>query len=379
MLVANPLEGSLTTGGCAVPLPLTPWLVKETELLKTLSRFASVLALASLAVAPGAALFAQTAPAYHEIARISISGEGGWDYLSVDSAAHRLYVTHSTEVVVIDTERNAVVGKLAGTSGVHGVAIAPKLHRGFTSNGRDNSVTIFDTRTLKEIQRVSVGKSPDAILFDPVSDDVFTFNGGSNDSTVLKAATGKVVKTIPLGGRPEFAVTDGKGMVFDNIEDTSELVAIDVKALEVKHRWPLAPGDGPSGLAIDPKQNRAFAVCGNKMMAVVDTTTGKLLGTPEIGSGPDAAGFDPTSGIAVSSNGQDGTMTLVHVGADGKPAVLGSVATQRGARTMTLDPRTHRIYLIAAKYGELPAAAAGGGRRRPPIVPGSTVVLVYGL
>jgi YVTN family beta-propeller protein len=316
-------------------------------------------------------------PSYQLLTKIAIGGDGGWDYLTVDSGAHRLYVTRSTHVMVIDTEKNTVVGDIPNTPGVHGVAIAPKLGRGYTSNGRENTVTVFDLKSLKELQRVAVGQNPDAILFDAGTKRVFTYNGRSNDITALDAISGKVLGTIPVGGKPEFCATDDKGTIFANIEDTDEIVAVDANLLKVRSRWTINPVDGPSGLTIDKAHHRLFAVGGNELMAVVDTLTGKLLATPAIGKGPDAAVFDPAFNIAISSNGQDGTLTLV--GEDSKKALtaLGTVATQRGARTMALDTKTHRLYLITASFkqpapGEAPLA-------RPIMEPNSAVILVYGI
>ena len=316
-------------------------------------------------------------PSYHLITKIPVGGEGGWDYLTVDSGAHRLYVTRGTHVMVIDTEKNALVGDIPNTPGVHGVAIASALGRGYTSNGRENTVTVFDLKTLKEIQRVPVGKNPDAILFDPATKRVFTYNGSSNDITALDALSGKVLGTIPVGGKPEFCATDEKGTIFANIEDTSEILAIDAIALKVKSRWPIAPVEEPSGLAFDRAHHHLFAVGGNEKMAVVDSVTGKMLGSPTIGKGPDAAVFDPTYGLAISSNGQDGTMTLVRADSKQKFVPVGTVATQRGARTMTIDPKTHRLYLIAASFKQ--PAAGEAPQRRPAMEPNSAVILVYGV
>jgi YVTN family beta-propeller protein len=315
-------------------------------------------------------------PSYQLLTKIAIGGDGGWDYLTVDSGAHRLYVTRGTHVMVIDTEKNAVVGDIPNTPGVHGVALAPKLGRGYTSNGRENTVTVFDLKSLKELQRVAVGKNPDAILYDPATKRVFTYNGTSNDITALDAMSGKVLGTIPVGGKPEFCATDEKGTIFANIEDTNEILAIDANLLKVKSRWPINPVDGPSGLAIDKAHHRLFAVGGNELMAVVDFTTGKLVATPAIGKGPDAAAFDPTYGIAISSNGQDGTLTLVGEDAKKTLSALGTVTTQRGARTMALDPKTHRIYLITASF-KVPAPGEIAPRR-PAMEPNSAVILVYG-
>ena len=310
------------------------------------------------------------APQYHLLTKIAVGGEGGWDYLSVDSDAHRLYVTRGTHVMVIDTKENKLVGDIPNTPGVHGVAVAPKLGKGFVSNGRENTVLIFDLKTLKEIQRVPVGQNPDAILYDGFSKRVFTFNGRSNDVTALDATTGKVLGTIAVGGKPEFAQTDDKGTIFVNIEDKNEILAFDATKLTVKNHWSIEPGDGASGLAFDKQNHHLFAVCGNQKMAIMDSLTGKLLGTPAIGNGPDACVFDAKSNLAVSSNGQDGTLTLINA----KTFLpIGTVPTQAGARTMTFDPKTGRIYTIAASYKKL-----AEGERRPAMEPNSAVILVYG-
>jgi len=347
-----------------------------------MKRSICLLAGIGLLLGNGAALSAQEppkkadTPKYHEIKKISLGGEGGWDYLTCDSANHRLYVTRGTHVMVVDTQKEEVVGDIPNTPGVHGVAVAPKLNRGFTSNGRENTVTIFDLKTLKELQRVPVGTNPDAILFDPATSRVFTFNGRSNDVTALDAATGKVEGTVSVGGKPEFAASDEKGMIYCNVEDKSEIVAIDAKALTVKHHWSIAPCDGPSGLAMDRAHRRLFAVGGNKKMAVVDADSGKVVATPEIGAGPDACAFDPDLGLAFSSNGRDGTLTLVHEDDKDTFKVVGTVPTQMGARTMTVDPKTHRIYLITAQFKK--PAAGETAPRRPAMEPNSAFILVMG-
>lgn len=329
----------------------------------------TLLSLLALTLALGAHA-QKPVPTYHEVGRIAVGGDGGWDYLTVDSDSHRLYVTRGSHVMVIDTAKNALVGDIPNTPGVHGVALATRLGRGFASCGRENAVLIFDLKTLKEIQRVPVGKNPDAILFDASTGRVFTFNGASSDVTALDARTGKVLGTIPVGGKPEFAQADGKGTIFVNIEDTNEILALDAAKLTVKNRWPIAPGEEASGLALDRTHHRLFAVCSNEKMAVLDSLTGKVLATPTIGKGPDAAAYDEKAGLAFSSNGRDGTLTIV----DAKTLqLLGTVPTQAGARTMTLDPKTGKIYTIAAKYG-----VAAPGERRPPMVPGSATVLIYG-
>jgi len=314
---------------------------------------------------------------YHLLKKAVVGGDGGWDYLTVDQQAHRLYLSHGTHLAVVDSETGAVVGDIPNLSGVHGIAIAPALGRGFTSNGRENTVTIFDLKTLKELQRVPVGMNPDAILFDPVTKRVFTFNGRSNDATVLDAASGMVVGTIALGGKPEFAVSDEKGQVFVNIEDKSEVAVLDPKALTVLHHWSLAPGDGPSGLAMDRKNRRLFSVCGNEKMVILDADTGKVLATPTIGRGPDACRFDPGPELAFSPNGRDGTLTIIHEDTPNSFTVVETLPTQAGARTMELDPKSHHLFLVTAEVAPAPAGA-NAPPRRPSYAPNSFTVLIIG-
>jgi len=317
------------------------------------------------------AMLAMAAPTgYHVLGDVKIGGEGGWDYLTVDSAAHRLYVSHATHVAVVDVDSGKVVGDIPDTQGVHGIAVAPELNKGFTSNGRANNVTIFDLKTLKAIGQVPTGENPDSIRYDAVSGRVFTFNGRSNNSTAIDAKTGKVAGTIALGGKPEFSVADGKGMVFVNIEDKNEVVAIDAAKLSVAKRYSLSPCDGPSGLAIDTKSRRLFSVCSNRLMAVSDPDSGKVLATPAIGQGSDGVAFDPATGYAFSSNG-DGTLTVVQQ-AGGKWEVLENIATERGARTIALDDKTHKVYLPTART----APSQGGGRAT--YLPDTFKVLIVG-
>src|SRR5207247_279156 len=309
---------------------------------------------------------------YHIIKEIKIGGEGGWDYLTMDSASRRLYVSHNTHVVVVDVDAGKIVGDIPDTQGVHGIAIVQQLNRGFTSNGRTNNVTIFDLKTLKTISQTQTGENPDSIRYEPLTGRVFTFNGRSNNSTAIDAKTGNVAGTIAMGGKPEFSVADGKGKFYVNIEDTSEVVEIDAAKASVTKRYSLAPCDGPSGLAIDVKNRRLFSVCGNRMMAVSDPDAGKVLATPAIGPGTDGAGFDPSTGYAFSSNGGDGTLTIVkEVG--GKWEVQENVATQRGGRTMTIDGKTHNVYVPVAE--PMPAAAGQRGRG---FLPDSFKILVVG-
>ena len=320
---------------------------------------------------------AQSTSGYHLVNKIEVGGEGGWDALTVDSGAHRLYVSHGTHVVVIDTSTDKVVGDIPNTNGIHGIAIADKLGRGFTSNGRDNTVTIFDLKTLKPIDTVKTDKNPDIIIFDPVSGQIFCFNGGSANATVIDAATGKVTGTVALGGKPEFAVGDGKGTVFVNLEDKSEVASIDSKKLAVTARWPIAPGEEPTGLAMDTKTRRLFIVCGNKKMIVLNADTGKVVADLATGEGTDGAEFDPGTKLAFSSNGE-GTLTVVHEDSKDKFTIVENVKTAPRARTMAVDTRTHKVYLPTAQFGPTPAPTAAQPRPRAPMIPNSFVILVFG-
>jgi DNA-binding beta-propeller fold protein YncE len=313
---------------------------------------------------------AATPTGYHIVGEIKLGGEGGWDYLTVDSAARRLYVSHATHVVVVDLDANKVVGDIPNTPGVHGIAIAPALNRGFVSNGRGNNVTIFDVKTLAVLGTVPTGENPDSIRFDAVSGRVFAFNGRSKNATAIDAKAGTVAGTIALPGKPEFSVADGKGKVYVNIEDTNEIVEIDAAKASVARKYALTGCDGPSGLAIDTKARRLFSVCSNRVMAVSDPDAGKVLATPAIGAGSDGAAFDPGTGYAFSSNG-DGTMTVVQQ-VNGKWDVLENIATERGARTIAVDEKTHKVYSPTAKT----APSTGGGRAS--YLPDTFKVLVIG-
>jgi DNA-binding beta-propeller fold protein YncE len=278
--------------------------------------------------------------------------------------------------MVVDADSGKLLAEIPDTPGVHGIAIADELGRGFISAGRANSVTIFDLKTLAVISKVATGQNPDAILYEPTTKRVFTFNGRSSDATVNNAATGEIAGTIPLGGKPEFSVHDGKGTIYVNIEDKAELVALDAQSMKEKSRWSLAPCSDPSGLAIDRKKHRVFSACANKLMAVSDVAAGKVIATVPIGAGTDGAGFDPDAGLAFSSNGGDGTLTIVREISPGKFGVAETVDTQRSARTMTIDPKTHAVLLPAAKFGPPPAPTAENPRPRPIAEPGSFVLLV---
>ncbi|HET6913993.1 MAG TPA: YncE family protein [Rhodanobacteraceae bacterium] len=319
-----------------------------------------------------------TAANWHVLQRWQIGGDGGWDYLAFDPAAKHLYVSRSDRVVVMDVGTGKQIGEVDGLSGVHGIAIANDLHRGFISNGRANTVTVFDPATLKTEQTIAVkGENPDAILYDPYSKRVFTFNGHSKDASVIDATSGKLLGTIALPGKPEFAVSDGQGHVYDNIEDKGELVEIDPKAMKVTHTWELKNCEDPSGLAMDIAHRRLFSVCQNKNMAVTDADTGKPVASVPIGDGPDAAAFDPQRQLAFSSNGESGTLTVVHEDNADKYSVLANVPTQKSARTMALQPNGD-IYLSAAQFGARPKPSADNPRGRPPLVAGSFTILVVG-
>jgi DNA-binding beta-propeller fold protein YncE len=315
---------------------------------------------------------------YRLLKEIPVGIEGGWDYASVDSAARRLYVTHGTQVVVIDTEKNAVIGTIAPTPGVHGFAVAADLGRGFASNGRENTAAVVDLTTLKILSSVETGQNPDAILYEPAHKEVYAFNGGGKSATVFDAVTGVVKTTIPLPGKPEFAVVDVKaGRIYNNIEDTSAVVVIDTATHKIVNTWPIAPGEEASGLAIDLARHRLFIGCSNNMMVMMDSASGQVLGSVPIGEGVDANAFDPGTGYAFASS-SDGTLTVANVDAAGKLTVVQKLATPPRTRTMTLDPATHRLYAAAAEY-KPGAPGADGKPGRPTMAPGSFKVMVYEL
>ncbi len=315
-------------------------------------------------------------PGYHVIKTYKIGGDGGWDYLTVDPSAHRLYISRATHVIVMDTESGKQIGDIPDTPGVHGIALATDLGRGFTSNGREGTVSIFDLATLKTSSKVKVGDNPDAILYDPASKHVFTFNGRSHDATVIDAGKGIVLGTIKLDGKPEFGVSDYKGGIFVNIEDKSEIQSLDPDKMQVKSTWPLAPCDGPSGLAMDRKNRRLFSGC-DKLMAIVDADSGKVVSTQPICDGVDATTYDDEQHLAFASC-HDGTMTILRQDGHDKYSVAQTVPTQKGARTMALDPDTHLAYTVTAQFGPPPAATAENPHPRPAILPDSFVVLVVG-
>lgn len=325
-------------------------------------------------LAPGGRALAQD---YKLLKKAALGGDGGWDYLKVDTEARRLYISRSTHVAVVDADTLSPVGDIPDTPGVHGIALAPDLGRGFTSNGREDSVSIFELGTLKALGKVKTGTNPDAILYDAFTHRVFVFNGRSGDVTVLEAKTGAVAGTIPVGGKLEFGVTDGAGQVFVNVEDKNEIAVLDARGMKVMAHWPLAGCEEPTGLAIDVAHRRLFSVCGNKHMAVVDADKGRLVATLPIGEGTDGAGFDPDRQLAFSSNGE-GTLTIVREITPEKFEVVQTLATQRSARTLEVDRKTHNVYLPAAESGERPPATPEQPRPRPVAVAGSFTVLVVG-
>ena len=314
---------------------------------------------------------------YHLLKKINLGGEGFWDYLAFDSTTRRLFISRGTKVVVLNVDTEKIVGEIPNTAGVHGIALAPDRGNGFTSNGQAGTVTIFDLKSLQVIGQAQAGMNPDAIVYDPATKRVFAMNGRSGDVTAIDAASGSVVGTIPVGGKLEFAVADGTGHVYVNVETKSEVVQFDSKNLVVTAHWPLDPCKNPTGLAIDAADHRLFAGCANKMMAVMNTDSGMVIATPPIGAGVDSDQFDPGTGLAFASNG-DGSLTVVHQDAPNRYAVVEDVPTQAGARTMALDPRTHEIYLVTAEFAPAPPPTPDNPHPRGGMVPGSFVVLVFG-
>jgi DNA-binding beta-propeller fold protein YncE len=373
---------------------LTKGLSMRTKRVSFLMVFAvSIVALAAVAIVGGAKSAVNAAPpalaatpgpsGYHLLKKIPLPGEKFenrpfWDYLEFDSSTRRLFISRSTKVVVVNVDTEKVVGEVPNTNGVHGIALAPDLGRGFASNGHAGTVTIFDLKTLQVIGEVKAGKEPDGIAYDPFSKRVFTVNADGGDVTVIDAAAGKLVGTVTLTGKDEFTVVDGTGHVYVNVEDKSELWQIDSKKLTVTGRWPLAPCQNPSGLAIDSQHHRIFAGCHNKMLAVVDADSGKVVATPAIGPGVDANRYDPATGFAFSSNGGDGTFTVIHEDSPNEYSVLENVPTLEGARTMALDTRSHEVYIVGANYAPLAAPTKDDPRPRPIPISGTLVVLVFG-
>lgn len=312
-----------------------------------MKKIIGMVALGFLALSSGTVCLAAETP-YHFIKEIPVSGKAQWDYLKVDPEAHRLYLSHGTKVEVIDLDKGTVIGAIENTPGVHGIALAPKLGRAFTSNGQENKASIVDLKTLKTISKVTTGANPDSILYEPAQNEVYTFNGRGKSATVFDPESGKVIATIDLGGKPEFATADSQaGRIYVNIEDKSTVAVIDLKTHKVVAHWPIAPGETASGMAIDLEHHRLFLGCDNKKMVMMDSTTGKVVGTVPIGAGVDANAFDPGTQLAFSSNGEEGTTTIAKEAGPDKLTVVQTLKTVVGARTMALDPTTHLIYLPA--------------------------------
>ena len=334
------------------------------------------LTLAAILLFASQAPAADKAPAYHLVKEIPIAGDTGWDYLSIDAEARRLYVTHGTHIVVVDIDSDAVVGDIADTPGVHGFAVAHGLGKGFSSNGAESKVSVVDLKTLATLTKVDTAEGPDAILYEPGRDEVYAYDGKAHAATVIAATSGKVVATLPLPGKPEFSVADSTaGRVLVNIEDKDEVVAIDTRTHQITNTWSIAPGASASGMAIDSEHHRLFLGCENRLMLMMDSTTGKILASVPIDTGVDANAFDAGTQLAFSSNGA-GTVTIAHEDSPSKLSVIQTLQTQASARTMALDPRTHRIYLSAATF-QPETAPQPEGRRRRATVPGSFKVLVY--
>lgn len=322
-------------------------------------------------------LLAFAAEVYKPEREISIGGEGGWDILTIDSTAHRLYLSHSTNVVVIDLAKNAVTGEISDTPGVHGFIAVPETGRGFSSNGKEAKASVVDLKTLQTVSKIDTGEGPDALVYEPKHGEVYIFNHHGSSATVIDAKTAKVVTTISLGGSPEFAVADSAaGLVYCNIEDKNEVVAIDAAKHEVVAHWPLAPGEGPSGIALDSAHHRLFSTCDNKMMTMLDAESGKVVATVPIADGPDGCAFDDKSQLAFASCGS-GTTTIAKEEAPDKLTLVQTLKTERGARTIALDPVTHRIYLPTAQFETTPTPAPEAPRQRPKIVPNTFKLLVF--
>jgi YVTN family beta-propeller protein len=311
------------------------------------------------------------------LTEIPIGGEGGWDILTIDSAARRLYLSHATKVIVVDLHTNTVAGEIADTPGVHGFVAVPEVQRGFSSNGKESKSSVVDLRTLKTTSKIETGQNPDAVVYEPRHGEVYVFNHAGNSVTVINSKAATISATIPLGGTPEFAAVDETaGRVYCNIEDKNEVAVIDADKHEVVAHWSLAPGEGPSGIALDATHHRLFSGCYNKMMVMIDTESGKVIDTVPIGAGVDGCAFDDATQLVFASCG-DGTATIAKEEVPNKLTVVQILKTERGARTMALDPKTHRIYLPTAKFQPTPSPSPGASPVRPGIVPNTLKLLVY--
>lgn len=328
-----------------------------------------------LAVLLGAGVGAGSAQSYHVVNTYTLGGDGGWDYLALDTVGHRLFIARSNRVMVVDPDNGKVLAEIPGLKGAHGVAFAYEAGHGFATSGADSSVVMFDLKTLQVLGRTTAAPDADAILYDPATKRIFTFNGDSHNASVIDVATGQRIGSIELGAGPEFGVSAADGKLYVNLEDKGAVAEIDAAAMKVTRQWSLAPCQAPTGLAIDRAHHRLFSGCRNQMMAISDATTGKLITTVPIGQGVDACRFDPGTQLAFASNG-DGTLTVVHEAAPDTFTVVANVATKRGARTMELDLKTHRVYTATADFGPTPAPTADRPRPRPSLVPGTFALLV---
>lgn len=322
---------------------------------------------------------AKPTPKYHLIQRIPLGGEGGWDILSVDAKHRRIYVSHSSQVEVVDLNTNKLIGAIQHTEGVHAVGIAEEFNHGFTTNGKSNSVQMFDLRTLDTLVRIPVGQKPDAIAYEPYAKKILVMNGKSEDVSVLDPRTGALLHTVKLGGGPEYAVSDGSGNFYVNLEDASEVLTVSTKTWTVTRRTSVKPGEGPTGIAMDTKSNRLFIGCANSLMIVIDSKSGKVIAKLPTGKGIDAAAFDPVTKLAMTSNGADGTVSIYKEETPNKFSFVQTLTTQRGARTMALDPVTHDIFVVTAEFGPAPAATTENPHPRPSILPNTFVLLRYGM
>jgi len=314
-------------------------------------------------------------PVYHVTRQIRLGGDGRWDYIVFDTTAHRLFIARQTRVMVVAPEGGRLLGEIPGLDGAHGIALVEGAGHGFATSGRDSSVTMFDLKTLRVLGRIKAAEDADAVLYDPVSKHVLTFNGDAGSSTVIDPVSGKAVGSIALGGKPEFGVSAGDGKVYVNLEDKARVAEIDAIGMRVIRSWSIAPCAEPTGLAIDRAHHRLFSVCRNSLMAISDATAGHTVATVPIGEGVDGAAFDPATRLAFASNG-DGSITVVHEDSPATFRVVATVPTRRGARTMALEERTHRIFTVTADFGPTPAATAEEPHPRPSLLPGSFTLLV---
>jgi YVTN family beta-propeller protein len=322
-------------------------------------------------------LLASAQSGYHLIKKYPLTGDGGWDYVAYDNHAKRVYISHATHVLVFDADEEKIIGDILNTEGVHGIAFAQESGHGFTSNGKSNSVLMFDLKSLDTLKRITVGTKPDAIIYEPFSKSIIVCNGGSNNASVIDAKTGEVKHTVALGGAPEFAISDGKGHLYINLEDKNEVTDIDANKFKVLHHWKLSPGDGPTGIAMDKKTRRLFIGCANELMIIVNADNGKIVTKLPIGKRVDAVVFDPDKNLAISSNGE-GTMTVVHETSPDKFEVRETVKTQPGAKTEALDPDSHCIYLITSDFGPVPEATKEHPHPRGAIIPNTFTLLKFG-